>query len=205
MQKLNIRFFHWLPSDESALFHSIRQVLDSYNAGAVCSTIYTIAKDLILNGMKANQKRAFFSQSGLDIHHAGDYELGVRMFKSKLQSGNLQDFEQYARDMDLWVQIYLEDLESNLALTVINNQPMVSSEIRKIRNSFLYAVEYEDIMEYYLERADDSEGEGIGIALIIILLKDLGIPLQNFTIENKDSYTIAKVIFPWKVLSSYSR
>jgi hypothetical protein len=55
-------------------------------------------------------------------------------------------------------------------------------------------------MEYYLERADDSEGEGIGIALIIILLKDLGVPVSNFRIENQNGFTEASIAFPWSDL-----
>ncbi|MCC5816639.1 MAG: hypothetical protein JJT78_17955 [Leptospira sp.] len=193
-------FHNWKPNEDHSVYDYLNEVFKTKGMESVTSNIYTIAKDLILNGTKANYKRLFFQSVALDINHPADYELGVRMFKSKVLSGSLPDFESLAVEMDLWVKAEFLILEDCLHLRVTNNQAMVAPEIQKIRNSFLHATDYVDIMEFYLERADDSEGEGIGIALVIILLKFLGVPLNLFTIENSAGYTIANIQFPWSCL-----
>lgn len=201
---VSFQYYDWKPSEDNSVYLAIQNILGERDLLKVTSPIYTIAKDLLLNGIKANKKRIFFQICGLDIHHPGDYELGLRMFKSKLQTGELFLIPNATEDYGLWVQLDIHSLDSFLELKVTNNQTMVMQEIQKIRNSFLYAMNYDDIMEYYLERADDSEGEGIGIALIVILLKDLNVPLQNFTIENSKGKTIAKILFPWNSLKTFT-
>lgn len=200
MKEKQFHFYHWNPSETTDVYDSLYSILEERSLTSLASSIYTITKDLILNGTKANYKRIFFIKTGLDIHHPGDYELGVRMFKSKVLLGTLPDFAPLAKDLNLWVEAEFISEEDNFIVRVKNNQSMVSPEILKIRTSLIYAQNYEDIMEYYLERADDSEGEGIGIALIIILLKDLGVPVSNFRIENQDGLTVANITFPWEIL-----
>lgn len=193
-------FHNWKPNEDHRVYDYIKEICEAKSLGPIASNIYTIAKDLILNGTKANYKRIFFQTVSMDITHPADYELGVRMFKSKVLSGSLPDFEPLAEEMDLWVKVEFRMDGESLFLKVTNNQAMVPPEIQKIRNSFIHAMDYNDIMEYYLERADDSEGEGIGIALVIILLKFLEVPLGNFQIQNTAGYTVANIEFPWNSL-----
>jgi hypothetical protein len=200
MQERQFHFFHWNPAETTDVYDSLFSILEEQSLSNLTSSIYTITKDLILNGTKANYKRIFFIKTGLDINHPGDYELGVRMFKSKVLLGSLPDFAPIAKELNLWVEANFISDEENFTVKVKNNQSMVSPEILKIRTSLVYAQNYDDIMEYYLERADDSEGEGIGIALIIILLKDLGVPVSNFRIENQNGFTEASIAFPWSDL-----
>lgn len=204
-ERIEFIFHNWKPNEDQSVYNSIQEIFEQSGISHLSSNVYTITKDLILNGIKANYKRIFFHTNSMDIHHPSDYELGVRMFKSKVLHGSLPDFESLAEEMDLWVKLEISSNTESFNIRITNNQSMVDQEIGKIRNSFFHANHYEDIMEYYLERADDSEGEGIGIALVIIILKDLNIPLSNFSIRNLNGYTTAEIAFPWERLRSIKK
>ncbi len=190
------------PVEDNEIYDCILEILKEKGLSSHTSTIYTIVKDLILNGVKANLKRLFFQEIHSDITHPSDYELGVRMYKSKVLQGKLPDYQQSAIKNNYFVEIKFIADENNLNISVTNNQMMVISEMNKIRSSILNSQNYSDIMEYYLERADDSEGEGIGIALIVILLKALGGNLEQFQIRNENGSTIASVLISWNGLKN---
>ncbi|TGM60406.1 hypothetical protein [Leptospira vanthielii] len=171
---------------------------EKYGISDLSAILFTIVKDLILNGFKANFKRLFFLENQLDIHSPADYELGVRMYKSLILSGRGNSFEPLAREKNLYVHVKIEHNQNQIKFDVRNNTTLVRGEMQKIRNSLLHAQNYNDIMEYYIERGDNSEGEGIGIALCVILLKGEGLPTDQFRIYHEDGETIAQLTIPLK-------
>ena len=184
------------------LDENLVQILDvltlKYKITNLSAILFTIVKDLILNGFKANFKRLFFQENQLDIQSPADYELGVRMYKSLILSGRGNTFEPLAREKNLYVRIKIEHSDTHIKFDIRNNSMLVRGEMQKIRNSLLHAQNYNDIMEYYIERGDNSEGEGIGIALCIILLKGEGLPTDQFRIYHEDGETIAQLNIPIK-------
>lgn len=202
----------WIQSDDPLaistygasknLDENLVQVLDAlterYKIQHLSPILFTIVKDLILNGFKANFKRLFFQENQLDIHSPADYELGVRMYKSLILSGRGNLYEPIAREQNLYVNIKIEHDDSQIKFDIRNNSMLVRGEMQKIRNSLLHAQNYNDIMEYYIERGDNSEGEGIGIALCIILLKGENLPTDQFRIYHEDGETIAQLTIPLK-------
>ncbi|TGN06956.1 hypothetical protein [Leptospira ilyithenensis] len=169
-----------------------------YKISDFSSIFFTIIKDLILNGFKANFKRIFFLENRLEIESGADYELGVRMYKSFILSGKSETYEKLAREKNYFVETRIEHSPDFIEVTVTNNNRLVKGEMQKIKTSLTYAQNYNDIMEYYIERGDNSEGEGIGIALCVILLKGEKLPVENFKIMSTDKATIAKVKIPLK-------
>ncbi|TGL50078.1 hypothetical protein EHQ55_07345 [Leptospira meyeri] len=173
-------------------------ITEKYEIPDLSAILFTIVKDLILNGFKANFKRLFFQENQLDINSPADYKLGVRMYKSLILSGRGNTFEPLAREKNLYVHLKIEHNETHIKFDVRNNTTLVRGEMQKIRNSLLHAQNYNDIMEYYIERGDNSEGEGIGIALCVILLKGEGLPTDQFRIYHEDGETIAQLNIPLK-------
>jgi hypothetical protein len=171
---------------------------DHYNRPDFGSVFYTIVKDLVLNGFKANFKRVFFLENSLDINSLADYELGVRMYKSFILAGKSKSYTEIAEVKNFFVDILISHNEDHIQVSVTNNNKLTSAEMQKIKSSLVHAQNYNDIMEYYIERGDSSEGEGIGIALCVILLKGEGIPTHNFKIFSNQKDTVALLTIPNK-------
>lgn len=188
------------PSEEfdEGLAFLLDQICNKYSLKDFSSVLYTIVKDLILNGYKANFKRVFFLENSLDISSIADYELGVRMYKSFILAGKSSSYTSIAKKKDYYVDLHIAHNIDSITVTVSNNHKLAPSEMHKIKNSLLHAQNYNDIMEYYIERGDNSEGEGIGIALCVLLLKGENIPTENFKIFSKAHETIASLSIPIK-------
>lgn len=55
---------------------------------------------------------------------------------------------------------------------------------------------YDDIAQFYIDNADTSEGAGLGLALILIMLKGEGIDPNFFRIIIGEDSTIARLEIP---------
>lgn len=196
----NFKFRKFGPSQDfdEELILLLNLLTEYYNRPDFGSIFYTIVKDLVLNGYKANFKRVFFLENNLDINSPGDYELGVRMYKSFILAGKSKSYTEIAERKNFYVDIEIIHNSDEIRVIVENNNRLTINEMQKIKNSLLHAQNYNDIMEYYIERGDSSEGEGIGIALCVILLKGEGIPTENFKIASNQFDTRATVHIPIK-------
>ena len=67
---------------ENTLDKIISRILDKYNRPDLKSLVYTCTKELAINGTKANLKRIFFLENGLNISMTEDYERGMELYKS---------------------------------------------------------------------------------------------------------------------------
>jgi hypothetical protein len=66
-----------------------------------------------------------------------------------------------------------------------------------MREKMKKAMGYNDIAEFYMDNMDNTEGAGLGIALIMILMKNEGIDPNLFRIVTTSTYTIARVEIPF--------
>jgi len=72
-------------------------------------------------------------------------------------------------------------------------------EDKRIREKFEAALKYDSIADYYMNNLDDSEGQGIGITMIVLMLKGNNIDPHAFTFDPKKKHsTKAKIEFPIK-------
>lgn len=164
--------------------------------------LFTLVKDLILNGYKANFKRIFFLEKRLNIDSPGEYEIGIRQFKSLMQQGKTSTYDEKAKSQGFFVELSVKHSSDEIFAQVSNNNPLAVGEMAKIKHSLFHSQNYNDIMEYYIERGDNSEGEGIGIALCVILLKGEGLPTNGFQIKSQNGQTIASLRIPLAPLRS---
>lgn len=183
---------------EEALFHhSIDTILGQYEHMDYNLLCYTALKDLAWNGLKACSKRAFFQTHSLNIQDPMDYELGARMFKSALIQGNMELYELKAKELGYRTEVHLSHGMDGLSILVENNSPLTKEESRKIRTALFYSKEYKDIYEYEKERGDDSEGAGLGIPLIILLLREYGFNEDFLHISSSPLLTRAELEIPF--------
>jgi hypothetical protein len=81
-----------------------------------------------------------------------------------------------------------------------NNTPLLPIEEERINHRINQAKQFNDFSEIYLNIADDSEGEGLGIPLTILFLKNSG--SMNLILKKSDG-TSTQIIS--KYLYSYSK
>ena len=58
---------------ENYVLAIVKFILEKHNQTRFTDMLYTILKELIINAIKANQKRIFFEEHGLNIMNPEDY------------------------------------------------------------------------------------------------------------------------------------
>lgn len=182
---------------EKYVLEALRLILDKYERTDLMDMLYTIIKELAINAVKANQKRIFFEEAGLDIAAAADYEEGMQRFKLEFSDEMNEVYGRKALARGIYVLIVLQHDETGLTVEVINNTPILSFEERRLREKMKKSMAYHDLAEFYLDNADNTEGAGLGLAMIVILLKGANIDPAYFRIFTLPDRTVARLELPF--------
>lgn len=182
---------------EKYILRILKMILDKYSRGDLLEMLYTITKELAINGVKANQKRLFFDDRGLDIRNDADYLKGMEEFRQSLNDSMNEAYGIKSRQKGIYVKIFVSHQPNGLCLEVENNTAIAPVEERRLREKMKKSMSYNDVAEFYMDNMDNTEGAGLGIALIMILMKSQGIDPSLFRIVTGQDRTTARVEIPF--------
>ncbi|MDH5717876.1 MAG: adenylate/guanylate cyclase domain-containing protein [Spirochaetia bacterium] len=185
------------------LISKIRKITTDLGRPSLAGPINTIVYELAVNGMKALYKKAFFSYLIQDIGW-GDisYKDWLGIFKAEIDSNKAINFSRVCREHNLTLKISGKKNNENLRFEVVNDGHL--SDIEKKRlislvkksktlNSFYDLIGDEDSPE---NDSNEEEQSGLGIPLIIMTLRGLGLSLANFHVVLKKKTTTSRLDIP---------
>ncbi|WCL51065.1 histidine kinase [Leptospira sp. GIMC2001] len=196
-RKFSIRSSRMSSKLEKYVLKVITEILSFVGHDRYVEMLYTITKELAINGVKANQKRVFFEDEGLDIMNAKDYQIGIENYKKKFSEKMAEEYGKRCLARGVFVNIRFHYCEDGMYVEVKNNTPVIKDEEQRMREKMKKAMGYNDIAEFYMDNMDNTEGAGLGIALIMILMKNEDIDPNLFRIITTPSHTIARVEIPF--------
>lgn len=198
-QYLTLKTHRMTAMVEKHIQHALESILAKTDHSNLIHVLYTILKELVINGCKANQKRIFFDELRLDIANPMDYKQGMERYKASFSEKMALEYGLKARTRGYYVMIDFDFNEHGMRIEVVNNTPIAKEEEASMREKLKKAMSYNDIAEFYMDQAmnGESEGAGLGIALIIILLKGEGIDPKYFRITIEEDHTVARVEVPF--------
>jgi hypothetical protein len=158
------------------------------------SIIYCV-QELVVNAKKANTKRIYFIERGLDLFSRDDYDLGMETFRDDTLN-NISYYLKLQQEHGLYVKLILQLKNNIIAIEVRNNSTMTAEELDRVRDRIRTARKYNDIDEAMIQLLDESEGAGLGLAILVLMLKKLGLTEESFDILKTDQETIARIIIP---------
>jgi hypothetical protein len=184
---------------EKHIQYALESILKKTEHERYIHSLYTILKELVINGCKANQKRIFFEEKGLDIFNPDDYQKGLEEYKKNFSEEMAIEYGKKAKQKGLYVLIDFEFDENGLRIEVVNNSTIAPQEEKAMREKLKKAMGYNDLAEFYMDAAmqGEAEGAGLGLALVIILLKGEGIDPNYFRIIIDKDKTIARLEIPF--------
>ena len=194
--QLRIRTFAMLDATEAALKEILDLILTHYRRPELVHAIYTAIKELTVNAVKANMKRVVFHRRGLDVNRPGDSEQGSLYFKERLQKGSLETFALEARELGYVVIVDFFFEPDVLLIEIRNNTLLANEENERLRNKLARSMTYEDIAQFYMDHADPTEGEGLGMTMITVMLRQVDIDPHCFTIFTEGNETVARLELP---------
>lgn len=196
-KKFQLQFYIITETVERQMELALGVIFQKFNKMDYAGVLYTCLKELIINAAKANLKRILFEEAKIDIDDEEQYIKGMMVFKNKLTELAFHEFEQNLKDHKFWIEISFSFDDNGVRIEVMNSAHITKIEDRRLREKLRKAMQYKDIAQFYLEQGDEIEGAGMGIALVVMLLKGMDVDPGLFRIGNTDeNQTVIRLEIP---------
>lgn len=185
-----------LEKTEEKIKFALAKILEKHNRFDIFTPIFSCVKELISNATKANAKKILFEE-GI-IKETDNTAQVVQKVRSILNEKSLLEYGIKAKKHGMSTRIYLKVYKKHLFIEVINNIPLNKKEMDKINDRIKKSCRYDNIAEFFMENQDpEAEGMGLGISMVVVLLKNINITHKNFVITTDGtSKTYAKMLVP---------
>jgi len=183
----------------------IDKVLEKFLIELGHKNIYNVIsyclKELVVNANKANTKRVYFTEKNLDISNEDDYAKGMLTFKDETLS-NIQYYFGKQKEAGLYIKIVFQTKSRALYIAIHNNVEITRKEQIRIFDRIARARAFESISEAFAVVLDQTEGAGLGIVILILMLKRIGLSEDVFDITVENGETIARLDIPFSDIHS---
>lgn len=159
-------------------------------------TMHFVLMELVGNAVKANLKRLYFHRNGYDINRPESYREGLAAFMAAYQTVDDNDYQAALKELDFQVQVSADLNRDRLLIRVENNATLIAEEERRIRRQLAGSMNAQNIVDFSVTYGDETEGRGLGLAMIVLLIRDMGFDPNNFRVYQDGTRTIARVEFP---------
>nr|WP_253719601.1 hypothetical protein [Treponema sp. B152] len=105
----------------------ISEFLRQLHCTDITDYIVYYTNELTTNAKKANTKRVYFKERGLNISDAEDYEQGMKDFKEDTIS-NMDHYLELQKKAGLYIKLSLQLKNDNIVLEVSNNSALTRQE-----------------------------------------------------------------------------
>ncbi len=158
-------------------------------------------RELVNNAKKANTKRVYFEEHNLDINNVQDYENGMKSFKQDTIS-NIQYYLQLQKNKGLYVKLTLQASNGRIKIEIKNNAELTVFEYYRIHDKINRAQQFDSVEEGLTQILDDSEGAGLGLVIMILVLRKIGLTDENYQVISEKGETITRLILPFSKKST---
>jgi putative nucleotidyltransferase with HDIG domain len=153
-------------------------------------------REIAFNAQKANTKRVYFKEKGLNIADKDDYESGMAHFKDETLE-NIHYYLQKQKEHGYYIKIVLQKRGNNFDIIVKNNVEITKTEQIRVFDRIARARAFNNVEDAPASLIDNSEGAGLGIIIIILMLKKIGLSEDCFDIDFRDGETVATLTIPF--------
>ena len=149
--------------------------------------------ELTTNAKKANTKRVYFKEKGLEISDPRDYATGMETFKVDTLE-NIKYYLQLQKKAGYYIKLILQTRSNKIKIEVRNNVDLMIFEYKRIHDKIARAQQYNSIDEAFSEVLDDTEGAGLGLIIMVLMLQKIGLQEDNLQVLSENGETIIRVI-----------
>ena len=153
-------------------------------------------RELAVNAKKANTKRVYFQEKKLDLNKEQDYELGMKTFKQETFD-NLQHYLQKQKEAGLYIKVVFQTREKILNIMVRNNSEITKKEQIRVFDRLARSRAFSSLEEAFATVLDSSEGAGLGIVILVLMMKKIGLSEDCFSIDSENGETVATIAVPF--------
>ena len=185
-----------LPRNTEAYIRGILEIfLEECHQNHLKEYLNFCLSELLTNAKKANTKRVYFQEKGLDINNPEDYEKGMENFKMDTLT-NIDHYLELQKKAGLYIKLSLRILADKIYIEIRNNSKLTVFEKERIQQKLDSVQQYKEMDEVFTNVLDQSEGAGLGIIIIILMLQKVGLSKENYQVLSEDDETATRIILP---------
>jgi putative nucleotidyltransferase with HDIG domain len=173
----------------------ITMFLKQLNQENLKDYIVYCVQELAVNAKKANTKRVYFTERGLDVNNPDDYKLGMTSFKQDTLN-DLAHYLKLQKEKGLYIKLVFQNKKGTIYLEVRNNVEATKTELIRIHDKLARSRQYNNLEDALSQVLDDSEGAGLGLVIMILMLKKMGLNEDCFDILGTGKETVARIVIP---------
>lgn len=151
--------------------------------------------ELLTNAKKANTKRVYFLEKNLDINNPDDYKIGMENFKEETLT-NIDYYLELQKKAGLYVKLQLQLKGDKIHIEIRNNSLLTKEENEKIHEKLASVQKYTSLEDAYANVLDQSEGAGLGIIIIILMLEEVGLDKNSYQVFIDENETVTSLVLP---------
>jgi hypothetical protein len=195
-KKITLITYHLSEKMEKQIDSVVSLLLSHYNKAELQPTLYSLIKEMVVNGTKANAKHIFLQELNINSDVEQDYHNGMIQMKEKLSEDFIIEYGQKAKTAGLDVKITFFHNNDGIRVEVTNNLTIIPADEKRLRLKLKEGMGYDDLASFYMANVDNTEGEGIGLVMNLLLLKAENIDPALFRVATNDGFTTARVEIP---------
>ena len=151
--------------------------------------------ELANNAKKANTKRVYFIEKNLDMENESEYWIGMRHFRRETVE-NIDYYQERLKDLGLHIKVQFKLDTAGLTIAIRNNVRLTPIERGKIEEKIARSRAYRTLADAYASIEDTSEGAGLGIVMMIIMLRNLGLSERIIRFFSQEAETVVLLNIP---------
>lgn len=182
---------------EKQLDFLIATVLKKYGREGLQAALYSCVKEIVVNATKANAKRVFFDEHGLKVADRDDYVKGMKRIKELLSENWIMEYGRKAKQRNMEVSIAVNHNADGLRIEVKNDADILPTDEERIRLKLAEGTTYDDLASFYMKNMDNTEGEGLGLVMNLLLLKAENINPALFRVGMVNGKSLARIEIPF--------
>lgn len=187
---LSMVTYRYMAAERHFIDHVLEMYLTEVGRPELQNKLAYCIHELAGNAKKANTKRVYFQEKGLNIHNPTEYHLGIQNFKTE-SVADIDYYVQMQEEAELFVKFQFKRTGNTVKIAVRNNVELVPEERERIQQKLQLAREAEDMTDILGQSEDYTEGAGLGLVMSVMMLKNLGIPSEYFQIISRNGETYA--------------
>jgi putative nucleotidyltransferase with HDIG domain len=193
---LSIKTFTLPHETENYIEEVLGLFLDEFGQASLKDRLSYCMKELATNAKKANTKRVYFQEKELNITNLKDYKIGMETFKQETLD-NIDYYLAKQKEAGLYVKVVFHAKGRSFSISVHNNTAISQKEQMRVYDRIARSRAFDSMEEALTSVLDDSEGAGLGIVILVLMLKKIGLNEDAFDIDIENDETVARITIPF--------
>lgn len=200
-KRLTLTIYKYLADERKYIDDIVELYLKETDLEHLTNQLTYCIHELAGNACRANTKRSYFAHKNLNINDKSNYEEGMKSFREEAFS-DIGKFHEKIKDHGLYIKFQIKKNEESIDLSILNNVELTADEEKRIQNKFEAVKDFDNIAEAYSVLEDSSEGAGLGIAMMVMMLKGMGLNAETLKIFRASNETHAVLKLPLNLVSA---